>query len=333
MIYLSTVTPVFQGSKFLEKLVLEISKVKDELELSNAPIRILESIFVDDGSIDDSDEVLERLSKVYPWIVVITLSKNFGQHPATTAGILHTSGDWVITLDEDLQHQPKYIIDLLRKAIVDNLDIVYANPSQVVHESGFRDYSSRKFKILMSRVTRNPFVVMFNSFRLMRGSIGRAAAAISIDQTYFDIALGWFTKRINQISLPMKDFRFIESKRSGYSLVKLLSHGRKLIQSSELKVLRIGTIIGLLATIFGILFVILVIFIKLFYPELITTQGWASVIILVSILGGINAFLIGLALEHISILLMQSHGKPKFFEVNRKEDSIILEWFKMIDSK
>ncbi|RAI85578.1 glycosyltransferase [Algoriphagus yeomjeoni] len=333
MIYLSTVTPVYRGSEFLEKLVYEIAKVKEELEGINAPFRILESVFVDDGSIDGSDLVLEKLSKTYSWLVVITLSKNFGQHPATTAGILHSSGDWIVTLDEDLQHHPKFILTLLKEAVFTNSDVVYANPEQSVHESRFRDYSSKKFKVLISKITRNPAVVMFNSFRLMRGSIARATAAISIDQTYFDIALGWFTTRISQISFPLKDDRFINSKISGYSLVKLISHARRLVQSSELKILRIGTILGLSATIFGIIFVIFVIFIKVFYPELITAQGWASVIILVSILGGVNAFLIGLVLEHISILLMQSHGKPKFFEVNRKEDSIILKWFKLIDSK
>lgn len=333
MIYLSTVTPVYQGSEYLENLIFELSKVKDELELMNAPIRILESIFVDDGSIDNSDMILDGLSKKYSWMSVITLSKNFGQHPATTAGILHTSGDWVVTLDEDLQHHPKFILTLLKSAVLNNSDIVYANPDQLVHESRFRDFSSRKFKTLISKLTRNPTIVMFNSFRLMRGSIARAAAAVSIDQTYFDIALGWFTNRISQISLPLKDDRFIKSKLSGYSLIKLLSHSRRLIQSSELKILRVGTILGFTTIIFGFIFVIWVFYMKLFYPELIGVQGWASVIVLVSILGGINAFLTGLVIEHISILLMQSHGKPKFFEVNRKHDNIILEWFKLTKFK
>lgn len=327
MIYLSTVTPVYQGSAYLEKLVIEILKVREELESINAPIRILESIFIDDGSIDESSLILDRLSQKYSWIEVITLSRNFGQHPATTAGLLHTSGDWVITLDEDLQHHPKYFLDLLKNAVFFNSDIVYANPENSVHESGFRDFSSKKFKILISKLTRNPNITMFNSFRLVRGSIARAAAAISIDQTYLDIALGWFTKRISQISLPLKDERFIESKSSGYSFVKLLSHARRLVQSSELKVLRVGTLLGLTATILGLASVVFVFVIKFFYPELIKVQGWASVVILVSILGGVNAFLIGLALENISVLLMQSHGKPKFFEVNRKSDQIILDWF------
>ena len=263
MIYLSTVTPVYQGAEFLEKLVLEIAKVRDELESIDAPIRILESIFVDDGSTDGSDLVLEKLSNTYPWLVVITLSKNFGQHPATTAGILHSSGDWVITLDEDLQHHPKFIATLLKTAVFNSSDVVYANPEESVHESKFRDYSSRQFKVL----------------------------------------------------------------------IKLLSHARRLVQSSELKILRVGTILGLSATIFGLFFALIVIFVKIFYPEVIGVQGWASVIILTSILGGINALLIGLVLEHISILLMQSHGKPKFFEVERKDDSIILEWFKLKDYK
>ncbi|MDX5477727.1 MAG: glycosyltransferase [Cyclobacteriaceae bacterium] len=328
MIYISTVTPVFQGVAYLESLVVEICKVKDELEAVDAPVRILESVFVDDGSTDGSQQVLGDLAKKYPWLVVVTLSKNYGQHPATTAGILHTSGDWVVTMDEDLQHRPEHILDLLKEAVFGPFDFVYASPDGAVHESRFRDYSSRMLKVLISNLTRNPTVVMFNSFRLTRGSIARAAAAVSIDQTYFDIALGWFTNRVGKVPLPMKDERFIASKASGYSVLKLLSHARKLVQSSEIKFLRVGAFLGLFTVILGFLFAVYVMVVKFFYPEIIGVQGWASVIVLVSILGGINALLTGLVIEYISILLMQTHGKPKFFEVDRTSDSLLLTWFR-----
>ena len=66
---------------------------------------------------------------------------------------------------------------------------------------------------------------------------------------------------------------------------------------------------------------------RLFYPELVHAAGWASVFISTLLFGGLNAFLIGLILENNSILLMQSHGKPKYFEVDRKSDLILKKWF------
>jgi len=330
-ITISTVTPVYHGADTLKELVQELDVYRIQLIETNSPMRLIESIFVDDGSTDGSSDVLDKLSKEFDWVRVITLSRNFGQHPATIAGILYTSGDWVATLDEDLQHRPSYLNDLLCVAILEKCDIVYANPERPVHESFFRDFSSRAIKATLAVLTKNKFMTLFNSFRLIRGGIARAASAVSIDQTYFDVALTWFTTRIGSLKLPLKDVRYITSAKSGYSFWSLLSHARKLLQSSNVKFIRFGAIMGILTMLLGILAAITTILIKLLYPGLITAQGWASVVIITSLLGGLNAFLIGLVLENLSVVLMQSHGKPKFFEVDRASDKKLDEWFKKND--
>lgn len=198
-----------------------------------------------------------------------------------------------------------------------------------MHGAGFRDFTSRNFKKLIAKLTKNENVVLFNSFRLIRGNIARAASAVSIQQTYFDIALGWFTKRVGSIYLPLLDKRYINKKESGYSLIKLLSHAKRLAQSTELKILRIGVLLGFLAIIFGIFISIYVVISKIFMPSIIEIKGWASTVILISVLGGINAFLSGLALEQLSVILLHTHGKPKFFQVDRKKDEILKQWLSL----
>lgn len=130
-ISMSTVTPVYRGEKTLRDLVLALDEFKQKLESSDSPVRLVESIFVDDGSTDRSADVLATLKNEFAWIQVITLSRNFGQHPATIAGILHTCGDWVATLDEDLQHHPRLLHELLREAVTTQSDLVYANPNLI----------------------------------------------------------------------------------------------------------------------------------------------------------------------------------------------------------
>lgn len=326
-ITISTITPVYRGASTLRDLVLAINDFRENLKSQNSPIQLIESIFVDDGSQDGSGNVLNELKKEFEWVHVVTLSRNFGQHPATIAGILYSSGDWIVTLDEDLQHHPKYIDAMLKKAVSMSSDIVYAKPLNPVHESFIRDFSSRSFKWFLSKITGDKNIPLFNSFRVIRGDIGRAASAISIDQTYFDVALSWFTKRITTESVELKDLRYIKTGQSGYSIKSLLSHARRLLQTSNLKIVRIGAYIGFLAMILGILASFITFIEKLFFPELITANGWASLIISILLLGGLNAFLIGLALENISILIMQSHGKPKYFEINRESDLILLDWY------
>src|SRR5690606_38851454 len=134
---------------------------------------------------------------------------------ATVAGILYSSGDWVVTLDEDLQHKPAKIESLLHTACSEQADVVYAQPASWVHGGGFRDRMSRWIKKLVARLSGNPFVQSFNSFRLIRGDLARAASSICAQYTYFDVALTWFTQRISRITLPMSDDRYVSGQGSG----------------------------------------------------------------------------------------------------------------------
>lgn len=329
IVEISLVIPVYRGAKTLQSLVLEINTYRCQLITDNYPFRILEAIFIDDGSTDGSDKVLKQLAENYSWLHVIWLSKNFGQHPATIAGILHSSGAWVVTLDEDLQHHPKYITSLLRKAVTGSQDVIYVKPKEDVHNSLFRDISSKAFKVIISKLTGNKNTLHFNSFRLIRGGIARAASAVAINQTYFDVALSWFTTRVDVQLLTMKDLRYIEEGISGYNFYSLLNHAKRLLQSSNVKLLRLVSMIGFIVMLIGFLAALLTTIIKIYYPEFIAVEGWTSIIIITLLLGGFNTFLSGLVLENISVILMQTHGKPKYFEVDRTPDDYLAKWFKL----
>ena len=140
---LSTVTPVYSGEGFLRLLVEEIESLRNRWQEERAPVCLVEAIFVDDGSIDNSAELLAQLEHDFDWLRVVTLSRNFGQHAATIAGICHTFTDWVVTMDEDLQHKPEMIETLLRRVITSDADLAYAHPKEYVHGGTWRDLGSR----------------------------------------------------------------------------------------------------------------------------------------------------------------------------------------------
>ena len=164
---ISTVTPVYRGQDTLGRLVEALEEQRDSWLRDGLAIELVESIFVIDEAVDRSAEVLQEISERHPWVRVLTLSRNFGQHPATVAGILHSSGDWVATLDEDLQHDPRFLLELVRRAVQDSSAIVYARPVGAVHHSFFRDQGSRLFKSLLALLTNDPQDRAFNSFRLI----------------------------------------------------------------------------------------------------------------------------------------------------------------------
>ncbi|KGJ02423.1 hypothetical protein IT41_17465 [Paracoccus halophilus] len=320
------VVPVYCGSDYLEALVEALDSLRREWQAQEAPFFLAEAIFVDDAAIDQSGPLIDRLAGQHPWIVPLHLSRNFGQHPATIVGILHSSGDWVVTMDEDLQHRPEIIKRLLRKAVTEHSDIVYAKPASAVHEAAIRDWTSRSFKRLMQWLTDNPNLPDFNSFRLIRGPVARAAASVCSHDTYLDITLGWFTQNISVLRAEMKDERYIRTKRSGYSLKSLLSHGWRMIFSSQIKLLRIGSVLGLSAMVFSVLAAVYFLVIRIFFPLDIAVQGWTSLFLAITFFGGLSAFMLGIALQYLSSMILKVHGKPTFFTIDRSGDVPAAQW-------
>jgi polyisoprenyl-phosphate glycosyltransferase len=323
---LSVVVPVYQGAQHLDALVTALAAVRAQLEADDSPVRLDEAFFVDDGSTDGSASVLAALQASHSWVTVIPLSRNFGQHPATIAGILHSSGDWIASMDEDLQHDPKYLVPLLQHAVRESVDIVYAKPVGTVHKSWLRDLGSLGFKSLMSRLTGDPHVRDFNSFRMMRGGIARASAAVCAHDPYFDVALSWFTDRIGTLPIEMQDRRYSEQRRSGYTLGSLGRHAGRMLASSRLTYLRLGSAVGVASLVGSVLMSLTVVGIKLFNPGAIHARGWVSLVILISFFGGLISLLAGILVELTSNLVARARGKPTFFAVDRTRDAELLEW-------
>lgn len=325
---ISTVTPVYYGQDYLEKLIVAIDEVRRQWEAEGCPFRLAESIFVNDDAIDASAEVLERLALVYPWVRVITNSRNFGQHPATIAGILHSSGDWVVTLDEDLQHDPHSIGRLLELAVLERLDIVYARPQKGVHQSLVRDWGSKTIKLALMILTGNKNVPHFNSFRLVRGPLARAAASMCSHETYLEIGLSWFTNRISSLQLEMRDERFIKTGKSGYNIRRLLSHARRMLVSSQTKVMRLGVYIGLAVMAVDFTLGLRTLMARLTHPESADTKGWTSLFLAILFLGGISLLMTSVILEYLTGVVLHIQGKPTFFIVDRSKDAVAERFFR-----
>lgn len=323
---LCTVTPVYRGTDYLLELVQQIDNLRQAWENQNAPIKLVESIFVDDGSVDSSSTVLKKLAKCYPWVTVVTLSRNFGQHSATVAGICHSSADWVVTLDEDLQHRPGDIHQLLKKLIVANADVCYARPRTHVHGGSWRDRSSIWTKSILAKLANSPQIKEFNSFRLIRGSIARAAAGSSSSQTYLDIAISWFTDSYISVLINMEDQRYVVAKSSGYRLGGLIRHARHLLVSSSLDIASKGLFLGISAVFFATVIAVVVVIQKFYFPASIEPVGWASLVAIITFFCGIIIGLMCIAIEYLHVLVLNQLGKPTFFTVDRSTDHVLRKW-------
>lgn len=318
------VVPVYSGESYLRELVAQISALRDSWGLpSRTPFRLERLVLVDDNAIDRSPELIDELSSL-GWVKAVHLSRNYGQHAATISGILHTEEDWVVTLDEDLQHPPSLIPSMLLEAVKTSSDVIYGRPISAVHQKATRDWTSRTFKSLMEWATGERNIRLTNSFRLMRGPVARAAAQACAHDTYFDAALFWFTQRVRALPMHLQDSRFISTGKSGYRLRSLLSHARRLLISSQIKFLRIGAAFGIGLSALSLLLGGLIVAIRLLVPEYIASPGWASIMVAIMFFSGVILFINGIVLEYLSVLLVRSNGRPLYFEIDRSGDSEIL---------
>ncbi len=324
---ISVVVPVYNGSPYLRKLVAEIDEVRNCWDTtSNCPLLLTEAIFVVDDAIDDSEVVLNKLADEHSWVKVFVLSRNFGQHAATEAGMLRARGEWIISMDEDLQHQAKDFESMLRLAIDRRADVVYACGRDRIH-GGFRDLSSRLVKRVIAWLSDNQAVITFSSFRLIRGAIARGAASVCTQETYFDVALGWYTCRIHALEVDLVDRRYITQRESGYNYRRLLSHFRRLIVSSKISGLRLAAGVGLLAVLVSGVLLTWVLWSRFVLSNDSLIQGWASLAVMILFFGGITVSLLSIAHEYLAIMIRQQLGQPHYFFIDRSNDLILAEYF------
>jgi len=180
-------------------------------------------------------------------------------------------------------------------------------------------------KFMIASLSGNRFVQSFNSFRLIRGDIARAASSICAQYTYFDVAITWFTERIATVSMEMSDDRYMSKKQSGYRLSTLIHHAKRLILTSDFRVLRFTNSLSILAFLSSVVYGAWVIYSRYFADEITEVEGWTSMIIVILAFGSVSIFMLGLILEFLHMSMLQLQGKPSFFVVNRSSDPKLIQ--------
>lgn len=307
---ISIVIPVYLGATTLPNLVSEISKLTDtQVSDKGNCWKVREVVLVWDRGPDNSDSVIRSLESSFNFVRSVWLSKNYGQHAATLAGIASTSSDWVVSIDEDGQHNPADIGQLLDTALTDQSDLVYGHPINTPPHGRFRNFSSRFSKWLFMRLLSPDNRIEFQSFRLILGHTARAVAAYCGPDVYLDVALGWVANKKSHCGIYVRK----SERNSGYTLKKLSSHFWKLILSSGTRPLRLITVGGILSASLGFVVSIILIVRRVFSG--IEVQGWTSNAVLLLLIGGTVIGSLGIIAEYLGMAIKMSMGKPLYVVV------------------
>lgn len=311
---ISVIVPVYQGEKTLPALIAELEPLTTPtVTPGRRPMVVEEVLLVFDHGPDGSARVIRELIAERPWVRGIWLSRNFGQHPATLAGMASSGGEWIVTMDEDGQHDPGAIGGLLDTALDEQASVVYGRATNAPPHGVWRNVASKGSKWLIAKALSAENTVQYNSFRLVLGEVGRSVAAYSGSEAYLDVALGWIA---GDIATSPVELREEQGRRSGYHLRSLLSHFWRMVLSSGTKGLRIVSILGLLFAVLGLVLVAYLIIVYAFFDPASEVRGWASTMVVLLFGFGASLFSLGVVAEYVGVNVKTAMGKPPYLIVN-----------------
>lgn len=305
---LSVVIPVYRGERSLPDLIAEIESLTHEQRTTGgARFQVSEVILVHDCGPDRSDLALQRLAAEKPWVRAVWLSRNYGQHAATLAGMASASGDWVVTIDEDGQQNPADFGAMLNVALEGRHQLVYAKPVNRPPHGFLRNLGSSTAKRLTGRLLGDRSFGAFNSFRIVDGEIARTLAAYCGHGVYLDVALHWITGRVGTCDVRLRQ----EADRpSGYSYWRLLAHFWNLVFTMGTRPLRLITAVGFFSLVLAFGLGCYAVVGKI--TGAVSVQGWASLLIIVAFFSGCILMALGVIAEYLAVTMGIAMGKPLY---------------------
>lgn len=276
-----------------------------------------EIVLVDDGSRDGTVAAVREAMKQHPNVVLVKLSRNFGHQLASTAGLEIAAGDAVVLMDGDLQDPPELIEQFLAKWN-EGFDVVYAIRRTRKGESAFKLWTAAMFYRTIRRLTKVSIPVDTGDFRLMSRRVVDALRASPERHRFLRGMVSWVG--YNQTGVQYdRDERL--SGTTKYPLTKMIRYAVDGITSFSDVPLRFASYFGFAVSALAFVYALVVIGSKLLriYPPGYT-PGWASTIVAVVFLGGVQLISLGILGEYLGRIYDQVKGRPLYL-VDRIERS------------
>ena len=304
----SVVVPVYAGETSLPTLMRELAPLNQpQTTPAGQRFVVCEVLLVHDCGPDRSDGTLEALAAEYSFVQPVWLSRNYGQHAATMAGMASATGDWVVTIDEDGQQNPADIGSMLDCALGSSLQLVYAQPTNPPPHGWLRNSLSRTAKAISTGLLGNRSIGRFNSFRLVDGEIARTLAAYCGNGVYLDVGLYWIAGRIGHCPIHLRNEL---GRPSGYSYLKLIGHFWSLVLTTGTRPLRFITVMGIFSIVLAFAIAAYALYGKLVGQ--VPLQGWASLTIVVAFFSGSILASLGVIAEYLAVTMGIVMGKPLY---------------------
>lgn len=297
---LSFVIPVFNGGATVGGVVERIHSRHDDLRI--------EVVLVNDGSVDDTEQVCAELVERYGGSVTyLHLARNFGEHSAVLAGLNHSRGAYVAVLDDDGQNPPEEVRALYDAIREGGQDVVYGRYREKRH-GWLRNLGSRFNDRVANLMLRKPRELYLSSFKILNRFAVDEITRYQGSFPYIDGLILRTTRNIGQIDV---EHRERAASRSGYTLRKLVRLWMNMFLNFSITPLRLSALLGVCTSMVSLLLLVAIVIDKLFIdPDV--PHGLPTVLVIVVFFAGVQLVILGTIGEYLGRLFLDHSKSPQF---------------------
>ncbi len=309
----SLIVPCFNESLSIPIFYEELCKVTKEL-----PNYDFEFLFIDDGSSDNTLEVLCNHTQNDSRVKYISFSRNFGKEAAMYAGFCNSKGDYVAVMDADMQDPPSLLPEMLKILETGEYDSVATRRVSRDGEPRLRSFFARMFYRIINKISDADIVDGARDFRLMKRAMVDVIVKMSEYNRFSKGIFGWIGFRTYW--LPYKNIERVagETKWSFWKLFKYSIDGIINYSQTPLAIASWG---GLICTILSFLMVVFIVVRKLVFGD--PVDGWASTVCIIMFISGIQLFCSGIMGQYIAKIYLEAKKRPHYIVAKTNKEDIM----------
>ena len=297
---ISVIVPCYNESRMIEIFYQEITKISSVMDKYD-----FEYIFVDDGSKDDTLDIVKNLSKEDSRVKYISFSRNFGKESGIYAGLEKSKGDYAVVMDPDSQAPPSLLPEMMRCIDEEGYDSVATRRVTRKGEPPIRSFFARQFYKLMNKISKTEIVDGARDYRLMTRQFVNAILQIQEYNRFSKGIYGWVG-----FNTKWLEYENVERVRgeTKWSFWKLLVYAVDGIIAFSTVPLTLSVFFGLMFCFIALVATVYIVFKTILYGD--PVAGWPSMMCIILMLGGIQLFCIGILGEYLSKTYLESKNRP-----------------------
>lgn len=309
---ISVIVPCFNEQESTELFYSEFTRIINNIQSVN-----YELIFVDDGSKDNTLSEIKTLASKSERVKYISFSRNFGKEAAIYAGLKSASGDYICTMDVDLQDPIELLIDMYAEIKKGEYDIVAAYRSDRKGEGIVRSFLSEMFYKIINKISNTEFVSGARDFRLMTRQVADSVLKVAEYNRFSKGIMSWVGYKTKWLAFENVERAAGSTK---WNFFKLFKYSLDAIIAFSTVPLAIASVLGLLLCLTAFVMILVIIIKTLVWGD--PVARYPSMMCFMFLLSGVQLFSIGIMGEYLSKTYMEVKGRPIFIAKESNIDEV-----------